>query len=84
MHCLERLYLSNNLFASISRNITELSDLTILDLAHNKIEILPPSTHWTGCRLNKLDLSYNKLATLTNAEQQQQASSNEQVTRAKK
>lgn len=84
MHCLERLYLSNNLFASISRNITELNDLTILDLAHNKIEILPPSTHWTGGRLNKLDLSYNKLATLTNAEQQQQASGNEQVTRAKK
>lgn len=70
MHCLERLYLANNSFVVISRNITELSDLTTLDLSHNKIETLPPSSHWTGSRLNKLDLSSNSLVTLTNVEQQ--------------
>ena len=70
MHNLERLYLSHNTFASISRNITELSDLTTLDLSYNNIDTIPPVTHWTGRRLNRLDLSNNKLATLTNVEQQ--------------
>ena len=42
MHSLERLLLSRNNFSEISRNITELSHLSVLDLSHNNITTLPP------------------------------------------
>ena len=42
MHSLERLHLAHNRFSQISRNITELTHLTVLDLSHNHISSLPP------------------------------------------
>ena len=65
MHCLERLYLSHNEIEEISRNITELSHLTTLDLSHNHIRYLPLTKAWSNNRMNKLSLAYNQLTTLT-------------------
>lgn len=42
MHSLERLHLSHNRFVEISRNVTELNHLTVLDLSYNNITHLPP------------------------------------------
>eukprot|EP00731_Ephydatia_muelleri_P016582 Em0009g1006a len=65
MHTLERLYLSKNQLKEISRSITELSHITVLDLSSNQIQTLPPTNSWTGTRLNKLNLSHNQLVLLT-------------------
>ena len=65
MHSLERLILSHNSITEISRNITELNHLTLLDLSHNRIKTLPPTSAWSGNRLNKLNLSFNQLTRLT-------------------
>ena len=62
---LERLFLSHNSISEISQNVTELSHLTTLDLSHNKIRTLPPTSFWSGNRLNKLNLSFNQLNMLT-------------------
>ena len=72
MHCLERLYLSHNEFEEISRNITELSHLTTLDLSHNHIQYLPLTMSWTNSRMSKLSLAYNNLTTLTHALEEEQ------------
>ncbi len=65
MQSLERLFLSHNQITEISRNITDLAHLTILDLSHNRITSLPPTSDWSGNRLNKLNLSFNQLNVLT-------------------
>eukprot|EP00731_Ephydatia_muelleri_P005646 Em0002g1822a len=65
MHTLEKLFLAKNSITEISKNITELSHLTTLDLSDNAIETLPPTSYWTGQRLDKLILSGNKLSLLT-------------------
>ena len=62
---LERLFLSHNSIVDVSQNITELTHLTTLDLSHNKIRSLPPTSFWSGNRLNKLNLSFNQLNMLT-------------------
>ncbi len=72
MHCLERLYLSHNEFDEISRCITELSHLTTLDLSHNRISILPPTTVWTNTKMNRLSLAYNNITTLTHRSEDDQ------------
>ena len=65
MNTLEKLDLSNNRITKISKNITQLSHLTSLDLSGNMIETLPPTSYWTGSRLKVLDLSNNRLTSLT-------------------
>ena len=65
MNTLEKLDLSNNRITEISKNITQLSHLTTLDLSRNMIETLPPTSYWTGSRLKALDLSNNQLTSLT-------------------
>lgn len=72
MHSLERLVLSHNMFSEISRSITELTHLTLLDLSHNKIKVLPPTNSWTGNRMNKLNLSYNLLSVLSHHLEEEQ------------
>ena len=74
MHSLERLYLSYNQISEISRNITELTHLTVLDLSHNKIRFLPPTSFWTGNRMNKLNLSFNLLTVLSHKSEEEQSS----------
>ena len=73
MHSLERLYLSHNDIVELTRSMTELSHLTVLDLAHNKIKFLPLTSHWTGSRINKLNLSYNLLCLLSHKSEQEQS-----------
>ena len=65
MHSLERLYLSHNEFSELSRNITELTHLTTLDVSHNRIASLPPTSAWTNTKMNRISLAYNNIATLT-------------------
>lgn len=72
MHCLERLYLSHNEIDEISRNITELSHLTTLDLSHNHIHHLPPTKSWSNSRMTKLSLAYNQMVTLTHLNEEDQ------------
>lgn len=72
MHCLERLYLSHNEFDSVSRNITELAHLTTLDLSHNRINMLPPTSSWTNTKMNRISLAYNNLTTLTHKSEDEQ------------
>ena len=74
MHSLERLYLAYNQISEISRNITELTHLTVLDLSHNKIRFLPPTSFWTGNRMNKLNLSFNLLTVLSHKSEEEQSS----------
>ena len=74
MHSLERLYLAYNKISEISRNITELTHLTVLDLSHNKIRFLPPTSFWTGNRMNKLNLSFNLLTVLSHKSEEEQSS----------
>lgn len=79
MHSLERLYLSHNKLMEISRNLTELTYLTNLDLSYNMIKYLPPTADWTGSRLSKLNLSFNQLTKLSHDQETQQKSIQEQV-----
>ena len=72
---LERLFLSHNSIVDVSQNITELSHLTTLDLSHNKIRSLPPTSFWSGNRLNKLNLSFNQLNMLTHLPESKAAAS---------
>lgn len=72
MHCLERLYLSHNELDEISRNITELAHLTTLDLSHNRICTLPPTSAWTNTKMNRISLAHNNLATLTHQSEEEQ------------
>ncbi len=78
MHSLERLYLSQNKLTEISRNLTELTALTTLDLSYNMIKYLPPTSDWTGSRLSKLNLSFNQLTKLSHDRATQQKSVQEQ------
>ena len=73
MQSLERLYLSHNNITEISRNVTELTHLTTLDLSHNQIKFLPPTKLWTGNRLNKLNLGYNNLSVLSHRPEEEQS-----------
>lgn len=79
MHSLERLYFSHNKVTEISRNLTELNYLTTLDLSYNMIKHLPPTADWTGSRLSKLNLSFNKLTMLSHDQEAQQMSVQEQT-----
>ena len=74
MHSLERLYVAHNYITEISRNITELTHLTVLDLSHNKIKYLPPTSYWTGNRMNKLNLGFNDLSVLSHRLEEEQSS----------
>lgn len=79
MHSLERLYLSHNKLAEISRNITELNYLTTLDLSNNMIKYLPPTKDWTGSKTSRVNLSYNQLTALSHDPEKQQKSVQEQL-----
>lgn len=70
---LERLVLSHNNITEISRNITELSHLSTLDLSYNQISFLPPTCSWSGNRLNKLILSHNELSMLSHRSEEEQS-----------
>lgn len=78
MHSLERLYLSHNKLTEISRNLTELTYITTLDLSYNMIKYLPPTEDWTGSRLSKINLSYNQLTQISHDQENQQKSLQEQ------
>jgi leucine-rich repeat kinase 1 len=71
MHSLERLHLAHNRFSQISRNITELTHLTVLDLSHNHISSLPPTSWWSVSRLMKLQLNHNRLEVLSHKNDQE-------------
>lgn len=62
---MEDLNLSFNKLTIISWDICQLSTLQRLDLSNNRIESLPPKSHWTCTNLQRLDLSYNKVSTDT-------------------
>lgn len=79
MHSLERLYLSHNRLTEISRNITELNNLTTLDLSNNVIKYLPLTSDWTGSRLSKLNVSFNQLTTLSHDKENQLKSVKDQA-----
>ena len=79
MHSLERLYLSHNKLTEISRNLTELTYLTTLDLSYNMIKYLPLTGDWTGSRLSKINLSYNQLTQISHDQENQQKSLQEQA-----
>ena len=72
---MERLFLAHNQIVDVSQNITELSHLTTLDLSHNRIRNLPPTSFWSGNRLNKLNLSFNQLNMLTHLPESKAAAS---------
>lgn len=76
---MERLYLSHNKLVEISRNLTELTYLTVLDLSYNMIKYLPPTSDWTGSRVSKLNLSFNQLSRLSHDEENQQKSVQDQT-----
>jgi len=78
MHSLERLYLSHNKLMEISRNLTELSFLTTLDVSYNSIKFLPPTKDWTGSKMSKLNLSFNQLTAISHDPEKQQKSVQEQ------
>ena len=65
---LEKLILSHNLIAEISTNMTQLTQLTALDVSHNHIHILPHTDAWNCGRLVKLNLSHNKLVSISHQE----------------
>lgn len=65
---LEKLSLSHNLIAEISTNMSQLTQLTSLDVSHNHIHILPHTDAWNCGRLVKLNLSHNKLVSITHQE----------------
>ena len=67
MHSLESLHIAHNKLTEISQSITQLTRLNTLNLANNDISSLPPTNHWTCDRLVRLDLSYNRLTTLSHA-----------------
>eukprot|EP00731_Ephydatia_muelleri_P016587 Em0009g1011a len=64
MHTLERLYLSKNQLKEISRSITELSHITVLDLSSNQIQTLPP-TNLDGNQTEQTEPIANQLVLLT-------------------
>ena len=65
---LEKLFLSHNLISEISTNVTQLTQLTALDVSHNRIHILPHTEAWNCGRLVKLNLSHNKLVSVSHQE----------------
>ena len=65
---LEKLSLSHNLISEISTNMTQLTQLTALDLSHNHIHIMPHTDAWNCGRLNKLNLLHNKLVSISHQE----------------
>lgn len=65
---LEKLFLSHNLISEISTNMTQLTQLTTLDVSHNHIHILPHTDAWNCGRLVKLNLSHNKLVSISHQE----------------
>lgn len=65
---LEKLLLSHNLISEISSNMTQLTQLTMLDVSHNHIHILPHTDIWNCGRLLKLNLSHNKLVSISHQE----------------
>ena len=65
---LEKLSLAHNLVAEISTNMSQLTQLTSLDVSHNHIHILPHTDAWNCGRLVKLNLSHNKLVSISHEE----------------
>lgn len=65
---LEKLFLSHNLIAEISNNMTQLTQLTALDVSHNHVHIMPHTDAWNCGRLVKLNLSYNRLVSISHQE----------------
>ena len=65
---LEKLSLSHNLISEISTNMTQLTQLTALDVSHNHIHIMPHTDAWNCGRLVKLNVSHNKLISISHPE----------------
>ena len=76
---LEKLSLSHNLITEISTNMSQLTQLTSLDVSHNHIHVLPHMDAWNCGRLVKLNLSHNKLVSISHQERSASVSSVSQL-----